>query len=161
MRVMLKLELNCTPDAAWQAIRDPEVFRAVSAPFTTFESLEPGGFPASWPAGEHRVAGRAFGIAPVGEQVIRIATGSKPGGVRFVVDDGRGESGALASITSWHHTMAVSPAPGGRTLFRDRLSFGVGAVTPLAWPALWAFWQWRGIRISQLAPTWDERYDGA
>ena len=38
---MLKQVLDCDPDAAWRAIRSPQVFRAVSAPLMTFTSAEP------------------------------------------------------------------------------------------------------------------------
>jgi hypothetical protein len=29
-----------------------------------------------------------------------------------------------------------------------------GILTPVAWYTMWAFWQWRGMRLRQLAPTW-------
>ena len=69
MRILLKLELDCAPDAAWRRSA-AQVFRAVSAPFTTFESLEPDGFPASWSEGEHIVRAKAFGVAEMGDQSI-------------------------------------------------------------------------------------------
>lgn len=154
MRVLLKLRLDCSTDAAWDALRSPAVFRAVSWPFTTFESLEPQGFPPQWSAGEHPVRGRAFGLLPMGDQIIDLSFPDGPPGVRRVVDAGRGLSGPLALVTAWHHTMAVSSAPEGGTLFRDELRFGAGALTPLMWPMFWAFWQWRGARLRRLAPTW-------
>ena len=49
--------------------------------------------------------------------------------------------------------MAVSPLPGGRTLYRDRLLASAGRPrrTSRGIPT-WAFWQWRGMRLRQLAP---------
>lgn len=154
MRVLLKLVLDCSPDAAWRAIRSPDVFRAVSAPLTTFISLEPGGFPEFWPTGEHPVLGKAFGLLPIGEQVIDISFPEPRGDVRFVLDTGRGASGALTAVTTWHHTMAVSPQAGGRTLYRDQLRFEAGPITVLLWPVYWAFWQWRALQLKRLAPGW-------
>ena len=167
MRVLLKLVLDCDPDAAWDAIRSPAVFREVSAPFTTFESLEQGGFPERWSAGEHRVRVKALGVVEVGEQVIGVSwpdasSASATGGgasrasatVRIMRDSGGGVSGPLALVTSWDHRMAISRAPGGGTLYRDQLTFSAGALTLALWPVYWAFWQWRGIRLRQLAPTW-------
>ncbi len=154
MRVLLKLVLDCPPDAAWRAIRSPDVFRAVSSPFTTFTSLEPGGFPPLWPAGEHPVRGRAFGLLPIGDQVIEISFPERTDDVRTVLDTGHGLSGPLTLVSEWHHTMAVSPAPGGRTLFRDELRFGAGVFTPLLWPVYWVFWQWRAVQLKRLAPRW-------
>ena len=150
MRVRLKLVLDCDPDAAWNAIRSPEFFRAVSFPLTTFESLEPGGFPQLWPAGEHPVLAKALGILPLGEQVIDISYPKRRDDVRIVVDSGRGVSGQLALVTRWRHSMAVSPAPGGRTLYRDQLKFS-GPV--FLWPVFWAFWQWRALGLMRLAPA--------
>jgi hypothetical protein len=99
------------------------------------------------------VAARAFGLVPMGEQLIDLSFGQR-GDARLVHDSGGGLSGAMAVFDYWHHSMAVSPAPGGRTLFRDRLVFDAAPLTLLLWPAMWAFWQWRGLRITQLAKTW-------
>ena len=175
MRVLLKLVLDCEPDAAWRAIRSPSVLNAVSAPLTTFESLEPYGFPVLWPEGDHPVRMRSAGGITIGDQVIGISfpevgspgsgtrapAGSGSGsnspsgsGVRLVRDTGRGLSGPLALVTRWEHTMSVADAPGGRTLYRDQLVVEAGHLTPLLWPAYWAFWQWRAFGIKRLAPTW-------
>ena len=151
MRILLKLVLDCDPDAAWNAIRSPEVFRAVSFPLTTFESLEPGGFPERWSAGEHPVLVKALGLVPIGEQTIDIAFPERKDVIRTVVDTGRGLSGQLTLVTNWKHTMAVSPAPGNRTLYRDQLAFG-GPI--LLWPVFWAFWQWRALGLKRMAPAW-------
>lgn len=155
MRVLLKLTLNCPPDAAWKAIRTPAVFRAVSAPLTTFESLEVGGFPDRWPTGEHRVVVKALGLVELGEQVIDASYTSVPAsGVRIMRDTGRGVTGQLALITRWEHSMAIAAAPGGKTLYRDQLRFEAGPFTLLLWPVYWAFWQWRSIAMKRLAQSW-------
>jgi hypothetical protein len=153
MRVLLKVVLDCHPDVAWDAIRSPAVLGAVSRPLTTFESLEPGGFPRLWAEGDHPVLVRAGGIVPIGEQIIGISFPDLPG-VRAMRDTGRGLSGPLAAITSWQHTLTVAPTDDGRTLYRDQLKFEAGALTSLLWPMYWAFWQWRAIRMQQLAPGW-------
>jgi len=154
MRVLLKLVLDCEPDDAWRALQDPAVFASVAGPITAFRSLEPGGFPDQWMPGEHHVAGRLFGVVPVGEQVIDLAMSEQPGGVRMLKDTGGAVSGPIAAITEWEHTMVVSSAGRGRTLYRDRLVFEVGGVSALAWPVFWAYWQWRALRLKTLAPTW-------
>ena len=157
MRVLLKTILDCTPDAAWRALRDPAVFRAVSAPFTTF-TAEPGGFPALWSEGEYRVRVKAFGLIPLGEQDIRLSFHERPdfldaGDVRIVRDDGGGASGALAAVTHWRHSMAVAPL-GTRTLYRDQLEISAGPLTLPLWLFYWAFWQWRAVQLRRLAPSW-------
>ncbi len=153
MHVMLKLELDCTPDAAWDAIRSPSVFRAVSAPFTTFTSLDDG-FPDRWPAGDHRVLVKAFGLVSLGEQSIDISYPVRTDDVRIVRDNGGGISGPVGVITYWRHSMAVSPLPDGRTLYRDKLVFDAGLLNFPLWIAMWAFWQWRAFGLRRFAPTW-------
>lgn len=148
---MLKQVLECEPDAAWRAIRSPEVFRAVSSPLMAFASAEPLG--ETWTQGPHPVTARLLGVIPVGEQIVDL-TYTERGDVRFVHDTGEAVSGAFSIISYWHHTMAVSPTKDGRTLFRDRLLFDAEPVSLLAWPALWAFWQWRSAQLRRLAPTW-------
>jgi hypothetical protein len=164
MRVLLKLVLDCEPDAAWQALRSPAVFRQVSAPLMVFTSLDPGGFEETWSEGEHRVAAKAFGLVPAGEQIIAIRTEERldhvhgkhenPPLVRIVHDTGRGLGWPLTLTKHWHHRMAVSAQPGGRTLYRDQLEFEAGALTPLLWVAYWGFWQWRAAAIKRLARDW-------
>jgi hypothetical protein len=48
----------------------------------------------------------------------------------------------------------VSALPDGRTLYRDQLLAHAGALDLVAWYPTWAFWQWRGMRLRQLAPGW-------
>jgi hypothetical protein len=154
MRILLKLVIDCEPDVAWRALHSTAVFSAVSFPLVAFESLEPEGFPDQWPGGRHLMQAKAFGLVPVGEQTVDIADTARKDGTRIVVDTGRGLTGPLALVTGWHHSMAVAPAPGGRTLYRDELRFGAGPLTLLLWPVFWAFWQWRAFGIRRLAPGW-------
>ncbi|MDJ0325010.1 hypothetical protein QMG61_14690 [Cryobacterium sp. PH31-AA6] len=157
MRVLLKEILDCSPDAAWRALRSPAVFREVSSPVVNAASLEAGGFPTVWEPGDHPVSLTALGLVPMGEQVIRLTMATKrTDGVRILRDTGRGVSGALASLTLWDHRMAVSPDPAGtgKTLYRDQLIFRTGALTLASWPVFWALWQWRMRRLKQLAPGW-------
>ena len=157
MRVLLKLVLDCDPLDAWQALRDPKVFRQASGPFTTVRSLEPGGFAETWAPGEHRVAVSALGLVPIGTQVIDLEMTERSGGIHVLRDSGHGESGLLGMVTKWEHTMAVSSAGRGKTLYRDRLVIDVGPLTVVAWPMFWLFWQWRAARMRQLAPTWGNK----
>ncbi len=150
MRVTLRMVLDCSPDAAWEAVTSPAGMEHVAAPILSFRSLEPGGFPDRWPEGEHRVEVLALGLVPVGVHVLRIRRSTRRG-ARIQEDDGRATGGPLALLTGWRHRIAVAPAPGGRTLYRERLDVGGGPAAVLAWPALWALWQWRGARWRALA----------
>lgn len=154
MRILLRLELDCAPDAAWRAVNSPAVMKKVASPFLRFESLEAAGFPKQWAAGEHRVLASALGLVEMGSQTIAISYPRRRDGVRVVRDSGPSLTGPLSLVTQWRHQMAISPSPGGRTLYRDELRFGAGLLTPLMWPALWLFWQWRALRLTQLATKW-------
>lgn len=164
VRVLLKLILDCDPDAAWRALQSPTAFREVALPWLDFRSGEPGGFPTVW-GQEHRMDVRPLGAFTVGTWAIRLDTlhsaDPRESGTRILRDSGGGTSGALAALPRLDHRMAIAPDPAGpgedgrmRTLYRDQLVVRAGAVTPLAWYALWAFWQWRGVRLRRLAPTW-------
>lgn len=165
VRVLLKLVLDCDPDAAWRALQSPTAFRQVAMPWVDFRSDEPAGFPAVWDSSEHRVSVRALGAFTVGTQAIRLDTlrsaDPRESDTRILRDSGGGVGGILSAMPRLDHRMAVAPDPAGpgpdgrvRTLYRDRLIVRAGVVTPLAWYALWAFWQWRGVRLRRLAPTW-------
>lgn len=120
----------------------------------SFQSLEKDGFPDAWAPGIHPVSAKALGRLPMGEQIIDLSYPRRRDGVRMEVDSGGALNGAMSIITRWHHTMAVSATDDGRTLFRDRLIFSAGLMTPLVWPVLWVFWQWRGRRIRLLSRDW-------
>ena len=103
------------------------------------------------------MSARAFGRIPMGEQLIDLSYPRRPDGVRMEIDAGGALNGAMSVITRWHHSMAVSASSNGRTLYRDRLVFSAGPLTLLIWPALWVFWQWRGMRIRRLSRDWGPR----
>ena len=133
------------------------MFREVSSPVVSVESLEMDGFPTIWTTGEHPVRLSALGLVPMGDQVIRLTMATtRKDGVRILRDTGRGVSGPLAAVTLWDHRMAVSPDPAdtGKTLFRDQLIFRTGALTLASWPVFWALWQWRLHQLKRLAPNW-------
>ncbi|SEA54341.1 hypothetical protein [Leifsonia sp. 21MFCrub1.1] len=164
MRVLLKLTLDCDPDAAWRALQSPTAFREVALPWLDFRSDEPGGFPTRW-GSEHRVRVKALGAFTVGTQAIRLdtlrSTDPRERATRILHDSGGGTGGMLSAVPRLDHRMAIAPDPAGpdehgrlRTLYRDQLIVRAGALTPVAWYAFWLFWQWRGLRLRQLAPTW-------
>lgn len=151
--MQLRLELDCPPDAAWDAVRSPRVLAEVYGPLVDLVPLDPPVFPEQWGegGGEVRVALSAIlGLVPLGEQRIRLSF-SERGDARVLEDSGAPVSGPLSLVTRWRHRMAVAPAPGGRTLYRDRLDVGAGLATPVVWAALWVLWQWRGVRLRRLA----------
>ncbi|MBG6238936.1 hypothetical protein IWX78_001915 [Mycetocola sp. CAN_C7] len=154
MRVQLKLILDCEPDDAWRALRSPTVLRELYAPLL---ELDPGGpVPTLWEPGSMDVTVRGAGVVPVGRQRIDLDFDVKRmPGVRILVDSGRPLTGPLSLLEGWRHQMAVAPAPGdpAKTLYRDRLDFGGAAALPM-WMPMWSMWQWRGIRLTQMAPNW-------
>jgi hypothetical protein len=154
MRVQLKLVLDAEPDAVWHALRSPAVLAEVAHPFFSFEPLGTTALPREWPEGRHPVRARAlWSLLPAGEQVINIRYRVR-GDVRILEDTGGPVSGPLAVINRWRHRMAVSPAPGGGTLYRDRLDISAGPLTPIVWLGTWVFWQWRALRLRRLASGW-------
>lgn len=161
MRVRLDLLLDCPADVAWEALHSPAVFRAVSGPITTAESLEPEGFPERWANTEHRVRLRMLGVLPMGSQVIRVRDETQLDGTRIVHDEGGPVSGPMTLVTSWHHRMAVAPnplSPETRTRFHDTLDVRAGLLTPFAWLGFAVFWRLRGRTIVKLAPGWAAQF---
>ncbi len=155
MNVFLRLTLDCEPDAAWRAIANPAVFKAVSSPLMKISSKEKDGFPEAWLGdGPHEVSMRLLGIIPLGRQTIDISFTQRPGGVRMMVDSGKPLSGPLSVVKSWDHRMAVSETGNRQTLYRDRLVVKAGLLTPFIFIGMWTFWQIRGAKLKKLAPTW-------
>lgn len=158
MRILLKLVLDCPPDAAWRALHSSRAIAELYGPLLEMSPLE--AHPAtSLEAGDDvPVQLRALGAIPVGRQLISVserAAGDADGPVRIFRDSGIPLTGPLSALDVWDHQMAVSAVPGdpSRTLWRDRLVIGGAAALPL-WPVLWATWQYRAMRLRALAPTW-------
>lgn len=163
--MLLKLILDCDPDAAWRALQSPTAFREVALPWLDFRPDGTRPFPTVWGDGEHRVRVRALGAFTVGTQAIRLDTlrpaGDAERSTRILRDSGGGTGGVLSALPRLDHRMAIAPDPAGpgpdgrlRTLYRDQLIVRAGVLTPVAWYTLWLFWQWRGHRLRRLAPTW-------
>ncbi len=159
MRVQLKLTLDCDPDAAWEALRSPEVFRELYSPLLAVEPTgDDASFPDRWPEGARTVGISAFsGLVPLGQQKLDLSFRTTRG-VRILTDDGGPVSGPLAAITRWRHRMAVAAAPDGGTLYRDRLEFSAGLLSIPVWFVLWVVWQRRGARLRKLAPGFGTRF---
>ena len=159
MHVGLKLKLDCAPEAAWRALQSPTVMREVAGPWLGYASLEREGFPSTWDAGDHPVTILAAGAVPVGAQRIHITLDrTRHPGVSIVRDDGGGIDGVPVVFRRWYHRMAIArhPEDATATLYRDRLEFDAGLANAAIWPGMWALWQWRGIRLQQLAPSFDD-----
>ncbi|WP_292831694.1 hypothetical protein [Microbacterium sp.] len=159
MRILLKLVIDCDADAAWRAVHSPRAVAELYGPLMDLSPLDAHGLPPTWePGGDVPVQLTLAGIMPMGRQLIHFSERTAQdanGSVRIFRDSGIPLTGPLANLDVWDHQMAISPAPGDptKTLWRDRLTIG-GPAAIIAWPMLWATWQWRAARIRAMAPTW-------
>jgi hypothetical protein len=149
MHVVLQLDLDATPEQVWQMLNDPQALGQVVAPLLELEPVGHRRFPTTWTPGDHLVRTRLLGLLPIGDQRIRL-TVSERAGARILEDSGGPVSGALAIVREWRHRMAVSSLPNGHTLYRDRLDFSAGALTPIVWIGIWMLWQYRAIGIRRV-----------
>lgn len=163
MFVQIKTVLAATPATVRDALANPEVMVAVTRPLLVYRSEEPAGFPRRWTTSAQRVSARILGLVSLGRTHVSLRWYEVDGIPDTVVqeDTGRGIDGSFALLRI-RHRMAVSPAPHSSglprgTFLRDRMEFHAGVLTPLLWPGLWLVWQWRGLRMRQLAPTWTLR----
>ncbi len=148
MRIALRLVLDCPPEVAWDRLHAPSGMKYAMAPFLRVAAVGGTRLPDRWTEGEHyTVRVRLFGVVPLGEQRVELSSEIR-GPIRILTDSGGPVSGALGVIEGWRHRMAVSSAPGGATLYRDRLDIR-GAWAVAAWPVLWVLWQYRGKRIQR------------
>lgn len=154
MKVSREVLLPCTASEAWSALGDPAVFSAVSKPFLKFRPVAPEAFPARWTSGSRYVVkALALGFLPVGTQEIN-PTMTDEGFHKTFEDNGRGLSGSLGLVSSFHHRMSLHPSGVGPTTLVDELEFEAGLLTPVFWLGFTLFWWWRHRVMSALAPTW-------
>ena len=154
MKFSLQVELHCTVTEAFTALHNPDVFRKVSSPFLRFRPLSPTVFPERYVSGHsYVVSAYALGFIPLGTQEINPVTTST-GTERTFLDNGRGLSGALATVTRFRHRMHLSPSGHGPTVLTDELEFEAGILTPLMGLSFRLFWWWRHLKMKKLAPSW-------
>lgn len=145
MFVMLSTELDAPADAVWREVCRPRLLRYVSAPFQTFDAVEPPEWPEVWRGGTYHVRLRLLGVVPLGEQAIVLAfpaVPATPGPERYELHD-QGH-GRLAH--TWDHLITVQARPDGRTTYRDRVEVRAGLLTPLVWLFAQAFHRHRQRR---------------
>lgn len=156
MKISTRATLSCSIDSAWEALHNPAIFRAVSAPFTVFADQPGNPLPRRFrPDTDYTVSVRAGGVVPLGNQTIHLVDDVADWTSRVVTDTGHGTSGALGLLRDWHHRMSLVARPDGGTDFSDTLSVRAGLLTPLLWLALRVMWSWRGFRLRLVTRTLD------
>ena len=154
MKFSLRVSLPCTVSQAFSALHNPEVFRAVSAPFLSFEPLSPSPFPARYESGQSYVVRvKALGLISMGTQEINPVTTTSGMEASFQ-DRGRGLSGLLAKVTRFQHTMTLRPSGLGPTVLEDELDFDAGILTPFMALGFRLFWWWRHQQMKRFATGW-------
>ncbi|MDQ8047367.1 hypothetical protein SAMN05660766_2907 [Curtobacterium sp. 314Chir4.1] len=155
MHVGLRIILDAPVEAVRDALLSPAVMVAVTKPFLVYRSRDPQGFPVRWAPGQpHPITASAFGLVPSGDTHVDIDL-YEVEGVPVQRDNGGGTSGLFGRMTM-QHRMAVRPTPDGRTMLVDRLTYRMrpSVLGLLLWPGMWVIWQWRALRMRQLAPQW-------
>lgn len=170
VRITARTTLDCSIDQAWEALHTPAVFREVSRPFTHFGEISGAPLPSRFEnGGEYSVRVKAFGLVPLGHQIIRIRDTVTSFLVRSMTDAGEGVSGPLSLLREWNHEMELQAHPDGHTTLTDTLRARAGVLTPLVWPTFRFFWWWRHRQLRRIARTlesaqtrqWNSRYHSA
>ena len=155
MHVGLRIVLDAPVDAVRDALLSPSVMVAVTKPFLVYRSRSPEGLPERWTPGvPHPITADAFGVVPSGDTHVDIHL-YEVDGVPVQRDDGGGVSGLFGRMTM-RHRMATVDLGDGRTLLLDRLTYRMrpALLGAALWPGMWVIWQWRALRMRQLAPSW-------
>ena len=142
----LSTDLNASPDAVWDAVRQPKLLLHVAKGVLSFKPVHPPAFPDYWEPGEYEVAMYWKGFLPVGRQIIGVSFPEPKNGVRYVRDNGRS-----GMIRTWDHLIAIAPAPDGRTRYTDTLRLEAGALTPFVFLFASRFYRHRQRRWRALA----------
>lgn len=145
-KVVRSCILEADADRVWEEVNRPRLLIYVAKPLVHFrlpKTLDP---ETAWPDGEHKVTMSAFGVLPIGWQIVRIERPAPTERVRYLLD--RGE-GSIAVV--WHHKISVESLPDPRTRYSDDVAVGAGWMTPLVWAfANILFWH-RQRRLVRLA----------
>lgn len=148
---MARLELTTTLPApitqVWEALQRPATLLWVSRGWLGFHPVDPPALPARWPEeGDFTVTLTAFGMIPIGRQVLGIRRPPVSPPRRALRDKGHG-----TLVRVWDHVIDLEPAGPGATRYTDRVRIEAGWLTPLV--RLWArgFYAHRQRRLHRLA----------
>jgi hypothetical protein len=144
MTVEISTTLPASPDRIWEMVNRPVLLHYVAWPLLTFEPIDPSTFPDRWEEREYRVQMKAFGMVPLGWQVIGIERSvgrdatADGGTVRRLRDNGRGRI-----LRRWDHVITIEPAgsteesrdsgqgPVQKTRYTDHVEIEAGVLTPV------------------------------
>ncbi|MDJ0629311.1 MAG: hypothetical protein QNJ44_13715 [Rhodobacter sp.] len=132
-------------DAIWDALQKPATLIHVSKGFLSFRPVDPPQLPDRWSPGDYRVSLRAFGILPIGQQVMGVEFPEMDPPKRALRDNG---SGAIARV--WDHWIILEPLTATATRYTDRIRVEAGLITPLIMPWVRAFYAHRQRRWHRL-----------
>ncbi|WP_101067654.1 hypothetical protein [Roseovarius salinarum] len=133
---MARLELTTTLAApiadVWEALQRPATLAWVSRGWLAFRPIDPPALPARWPrSGDFTVALAAFGMVPIGRQVMGVRRPDVAPPRRALRDKGHG-----TLVRVWDHIIELTPQGETATRYTDRVRIEAGWLTPLVW--LWA-----------------------
>jgi len=146
MRLSRSVRLAAPFATVAEALHNPALMTAAAAPLVELRSAEPGGYPARWPGGPHRVQLRLFGLIPLGPQTIDVSFPAMPADQARLRDDGHGPL-----IKRWDHTITVTDNHDGTATYADELHIGAGPLTPFVWLSAQLLFIHRQRRLQRLA----------
>ena len=144
----LTTELDAPIDAIWTALQRPQTLIDLSKGWLSFRPIDPPSLPEQWSTSRYRVALRAFGWVPIGQQVIGVEVPATDPPMRRLRDNG---SGSLVRV--WDHVIELVPLSDASTRYTDRVRLQAGLLTPLI--LIWArgFYAHRQRQWRTLAKT--------
>ncbi len=143
--IELTTTLNAPLDTVWEALQHPATLVHVSQGFLSFTPVDPPELPERWAEGEYRVSLKAFGVLPIGSQVLGVEFPEVEPPQRALRDNGRG------GITKvWDHWIFIEPLGEDQTRYTDRIRVEAGLLTPILKPWVRAFYRHRQKRWRRL-----------
>jgi len=146
-RFELQTELECSAEAAWEAVQRRALLEHVTHPLLKFMPVGLEELPARFQAGgTHPLKLYLLGFIPLGEHTIHMTR----------VDPERREihteeSGRL--VKTWNHRITIRPDGRGGALYEDGLELDAGRLTPIVAGAARLFYRHRQARWRALART--------
>ncbi len=143
--IELTTTLNAPLEAVWEALQHPATLIHVSHGFLSFTPVDPPELPERWVPGEYLVSLRAFGVLPIGSQVLGVEFPQVEPPTRALRDNGRG---GIAKV--WDHWIFVEPLGEAKTRYTDRIRVEAGWLTPALKVWVRAFYRHRQRRWHRL-----------